>query len=70
MIFDEGNRRCALERKRAALGAPCLVFVEGGLIHIPTFRIIAESEDDQLTQLRLCDPEHHQPFLLAPRAAP
>ena len=57
MILDEGDCRCALERKCVALGAPCLVTVERDLVHVPEFRVVTEGKYDQLPQLRRCDPD-------------
>ncbi len=57
MLFDEGNGWCALERNRAALSTPCLVAMEGRLIHIAKRRVIADGEDDQLPYLGGAFPE-------------
>ena len=63
MILDERNCRCILEGKRVALRTASLIAMEGRLIEVPHFGVVAMMVFDDCTDHRHYKPEDLQSLL-------
>ena len=63
MILDERNRRCTFEGKRVALSTASLVAMEGRLVEVPHFGVVAMMVIDDRTDHRQYKPEDLQSLL-------
>ena len=60
MTLDERNRRCTFEGKRVALSAASLIAMEGRLVDVPHFGVVAMPVIDDRTDYRQHKPEDLQ----------
>ena len=60
MFYDEGNCRCTFEGKRVALSTASLVLMEGRLVGVPHFGLVAMMVLDDHTHLVEYKPEDLQ----------
>ena len=63
MILDQRNRRCTFEGKRVALNTASLVAMEGRLVDVPHFGVVAMMVSDDRTDHRQYKPEDLQSLL-------